>query len=122
MEIASALAGAIPWAAVVALFGVLLKVRVSGDPALWKRIEALEAKLEEQDRKILAERRDCDRRIGELEGIIRSLQQHEQSMGNLADNAAAAPLHSVYHPDRTEKDSDVLRQLDRVPGTRRRRK
>lgn len=121
---------AVPWVAcIVALFGffgLLLKVRVSGDPALWTRIESLELRLDrkddaifllrkELDDKLVEERAECDRRLDELEGEIRLLLQREATFGAV-DTPLSAPLRKAFPVKRRprgqpDQDADLLRKI-----------
>lgn len=114
---------AVPWVAcIVALFGffgLLLKVRVSGDPALWARIDRLEARLDDKDRefdaRLAEERAECDRRLDELEGEIRLLQQREMAFAG-TDMPLASPLRTAFPVKRRprgqpDQDADLLRKL-----------
>lgn len=113
-----------PWIAVLGFFGILLKVRVSGDPALWNRIEALERRLDEQGRnfeRLMKEERDeCTRKLSEMEGRIRELQQQQNSMGNLSEHPIKMQLRSAFKPDHSPKDEDLVAKLNGVPSKRRR--
>lgn len=117
----TAVSEVIPWLAIAGFFGLMLRVRVSGDPALWKRVEALEAKLEanakEFEKKLADERRDCAKKLADMEGQLRDLEQQLVSSGRLSINAVAGPLHSVFRPDYGDKDSDVIAKLEKLPGT-----
>lgn len=108
----------IPWAALLGFFGLLLKIRVSGDPALWARIEALEKKLDakekEFDAKMAAERKECAEKLARMEAQIRELQQRETSFGNLNDTPISKPLRTAYPVRRSRKqdpDADLLRKI-----------
>lgn len=114
----------IPWTALLGFFGLLLRVRVSGDPALWKRIEALELKLEQQsrefDKKLQDERADCAKKLAEMEGRIRQLQQQQTSFGNVSDDRPlASPLRKAFPAQEGNQDNDLIRKLDREPGRKR---
>lgn len=114
----------VPWAVIIAFCGLIVKVRLSGDPALWKRVEALEAKLDQQakdfERKLDDEKAECAKKIAALEGRIRQLQQRQSSLGNVAEDKPLGPQLRTAFPVRTEdKDADVLAKLSRVPGRRR---
>lgn len=110
-----------PWIAILGFFGLLLKVRVSGDPALWRRIEALEKKIDDQQDEMMREREECAARISKLEGMIRQLQQRERSIGHLdEDRPLGGSLRRAFPPDRAaEKDGDLIRKLNRKPGRKR---
>jgi hypothetical protein len=116
----------VPWAALLGFLGLVLKLRVSGDPALWKRIEALEAKIDQQrkdfEKVMREEREDCARRLLEMEGRIRQLQQRQTSAGNVADKPLAGPLRQAFPPIDSDQDADLMERLDRVPSPRKRRK
>lgn len=123
----SGLVAAIPWVAILGFFGMILKVRVSGDPALWKRVEALEAKLEQQTRdfatrlqaELEEERAECARKLGELEGQIRQLQQQQVSFGNMAQgDPMCGTLRTAFAVPIGNKDADLLKKLNRIPGNK----
>lgn len=105
---------ALPWVAVLGFFGMILRLRVSGDPALWRRVEALEKKLED-------ERISCDERIAQLEGYIRQLQQQQASFGHISDKPLKGPLHTAFRPDCSDKDGDLIAKLNRQPSRERKR-
>jgi hypothetical protein len=118
-------AAIIPWAALLGFLGLVLKLRVSGDPALWKRIEALEEKIEQQrkdfEKAMRDEREDCARRLLEMEGRIRQLQQRQTSSANVADKPLSGPLRTAFPPVDSDQDADLMEQLDRVPSRKRKR-
>lgn len=119
------IATVLPWIAVLGFFGVLLRVRVTGDPALWKRIEALETRLDEQgknfERLMKQERDECTRKLSEMEGRIRQLQQQQNSFGNIGEGRPLqAQLHEAFKPDHSDKDKDLVGKLNKVPGRRKR--
>lgn len=120
----SAVTDVLPWMAILAFFGLLLKVRVTGDPALWNRIEALEHRLDEQgknfERLMKEERDECTRKLSEMEARIRHLQQQQNSMGNLGDPPLRMQLSSAFKPDNSPKDADLVAKLNCVPSKRRR--
>jgi septal ring factor EnvC (AmiA/AmiB activator) len=107
----NSIAGILPWVALLGFFGLLLRVRVSGDPALWRRIEALEKKIDAQQEEMMREREECSARISDLEGKIRQLQQRERSLGNIDDDRPLAGVLRHAYP--VEKDADLIRKLNR---------
>lgn len=123
----SVVAEIIPWMAILGFFGLIMKLRVSGDPALWKRIEDLEKRMDSQakefQQKLDDERADCARKLAAMEGRIRELQQQQASLGHLNEAPLAGPLHHAFPLDRgPDKDADLVARLTSQPGRRRRAK
>lgn len=121
-EVASSVGAAVPWALIFALITMLFRARLSGDPALWKRVEALEQKLEEQrrdfDAKMEAERMACAKHISDLEGQIRDLQQRQSSFGAMSNKPLCGALDVAYPaPAENGENDDLLAQLGNVEGT-----
>lgn len=119
MSVGASVVNVLPWVALLGFFGLLLKVRVSGDPALWRRIETLEKKIDDQQEEMMREREECSARISRLEGMIRQLQQRERSLGNIDDDR---PLAGVLHRSfPVDQDVDLLRKISRrKPGRKQR--
>lgn len=125
-ELTGGFTAALPWAFVLGLFGLFFKARLSGDPALWKRVESLEAEIKAQrkefDDKLDRERKECERRIVDLEGTIRQLQQRQKSATRFADKPLCGSLDIAFPPDAEEAEKDLLRKLDRIPSPKRPRR
>lgn len=113
-------AAAGPFGLVLLILYLMFKARLSGDPALWKRIETLEQRLDEQrehfEKKLEEERKECAAQLAKLEAEVRQLQQIDSSRGHLADTPDGGALRRAFPPPRPragkrDQDQDLLNKL-----------
>lgn len=89
---------------------------------LCAEIERLDRDVNELRRQLADERNECDRRIAQMEGRIRQLQQRQTSAGNMANNQVEGPLRTAFPViDEPDKDDDLIAKLDRSPRPKRKR-